>query len=377
MTTTPALLTPFRLGTLDLPNRVVMAPMTRSRAGAGEVPTPLNAEYYAQRASAGLLITEGAQVSAQGTGYPFTPGIHTPAQVAGWQDVTAAVHAKGGRIFLQLWHVGRASLPAYQPGGALPVGPSAIAAPGQTFTPDGLQDFVAPRALETAEIPGLIAQFRHGAELAKQAGFDGVEIHGANGYVFDQFLQDGANQRTDPYGGSFANRARLLLETAAAVIEVWGPGRVGVRLSPSGTMNGMSDSNPVALFEYVIDQLNALPLAYLHLMEPSAMAPVPAGSPLLPVVLPHFRTFYRGTLIANGGYDFATGNHAIENRQADLVSFGALFLANPDLPARFAVGAPLNAPDRQTMYGGGGPAGYTDYPFLSDAPVPPAPPGLS
>ena len=234
-----------------------------------------------------------------------------------------------------------------------------------------------PRALETAEIPALIAQFRHGAELAKEAGFDGVEIHGANGYLFDQFLQDGANQRPDQYGGSFENRARLLLETAAAVIEVWGPGRVGVRLSPSGTMNGVTDSNPVALFEFVITQLNALPLAYLHLMEPAAQPPLPAGSPLLPAVVPHFRPFYHGTLIANGGYDLETGNRLLAAGQADLVSFGVLFLANPDLPARFAAGAPLNAPDPRTLYGGGGAAGYTDYPFMSEAPAPAAPPAAT
>ena len=355
------LLTPFTLPPFALPNRLVLAPMARGRAGAGGVPTQLSADYFEQRAGAGLLITGGTAVSAQAIGTLGVPGIYTAAQVAGWQAVTGAVHERGGRIFMQLWHVGRMSHPLFQAGGALPVAPSAIAPAGQLLTPEGMRDFVIPRALETAELPGLIAQFQRGAELAKEADFDGVELHGADGYLFDQFLQDGANRRSDQYGGSFENRARLLLETAAAVVAVWGPGRVGVRLSPSSTANGMADANPIALFEYVVGRLNELPLAYLHLMEPTR--PVPAGSPRLPAGSAHFRPLYRGPLMTNGGYDFAKGNQAIADRQADLVSFGLLFLVNPDLPARFATGAPLNTPDSRTFFGSTA-AGYTDYPVL-------------
>ena len=357
------LLTPFTLAPFALPNRLVLAPMTRHRAGADGVPTQLSADYFEQRAAAGLLISGGTAVSAQAIGTLGVPGIYTAAQVAGWRDVAGAVHERGGRIFMQLWHVGRVSHPLFQAGGALPVAPSAIAPAGQLRTPEGMQDFVTPRALETAELPGLVAQFRHGAELAKEADFDGVELLGADGYLFDQFLQDGANQRLDQYGGSFENRARLLLETVAALVAVWGPGRVGVRLSPSGTANSIADANPVALFEYVVGRLNDLPLAYLHLREPAG--PVPAGSKLLPAVTSHFRPLYRGPLITNGGYDFAKGNQVIADRRADLVSFGWLFLANPDLVARFATNAPLNAPDPSTFFGGTA-AGYTDYPVLVD-----------
>ena len=272
---------PFTLGPLALPNRIVMAPMTRNRAGAGNAPVALNATYYAQRASAGLIVTEATQVSPQGLGYPGTPGIHSPEQVAGWKLVTEAVHRAGGRIFLQLWHVGRISHPALQPAGALPVAPSAIAPKGQAWTLDGMKDYVTPRALETAEIASVVDDYRRGARNARQAGFDGVEVHGANGYLIDQFLRDGSNKRTDRYGGSALNRARFLIEVTEAVIGEWGgAGRVGARLSPTNPYNDMSDSNPAATFATAVNELNQLGLAYLHIVEPAAGDPVPAISDL-------------------------------------------------------------------------------------------------
>src|SRR5258706_13364923 len=262
------LLAPVQLGPYTLPNRMVMAPMTRSRAVEGLVPAPFAATYYQQRASAGLIVTEGSQVSAQGVGYPNTPGVHSEAQVAGWKKVTAAVHERGGRIFLQLWHVGRISHPMLQLDGALPVAPSAIAAEGTVHTYSGPQPFVAPRALEIAEIPGIVEQFAHGARTALESGFDGVEIHGANGYIVDQFLRDGTNHRTDAYGGSVANRARFLVEVVEAVVGVWGGNRVGVRFSPTGAFNSMSDSDPVATFSHAAEALDRFGLAYLHVIEP-------------------------------------------------------------------------------------------------------------
>lgn len=356
------LLTPVRVGHETLPNRVVMSPMTRSRAGAGNVPVPLNATYYAQRASAGLIVTEATQVSPQGVGYPGTPGIHTPEQVAGWRLVTDAVHARGGHIFLQLWHVGRISHPTLQPDGALPVAPSAIAAEGKVFTAEGPQAFVEPRALETAEIPGIVEQFKLGAENALAAGFDGVEIHGANGYLLDQFLEDGTNQRTDEYGGSIENRARLMLEVTEAVAGVWGGHRVGIRLSPGGAFNSMRDSNPSATFGYVAGALNRFGLAYLHVVEPADLEPYKVdGVPMS--ATRHLRTLYQGTLITAAGYDFEKGNAVLATGDADLVGFGQLFLANPDLPERFAAGATLNQPDTSTFYGGDE-HGYTDYSAL-------------
>ncbi|QLE57595.1 alkene reductase [Nostoc sp. TCL26-01] len=358
--TSTDLFSPVQLGPYNLPNRVVMAPMTRNRAGEGNVPTALNATYYAQRATAGLIVTEGSQISPQGFGYPATPGIHSPEQIAGWQLVTDAVHSAGGRIFLQLWHTGRISHPSLQPDGALPVAPSAIAPAGNATTYTGSQPFVTPRALELAEILDVVEQFRQGAKNALVAGFDGVEIHGAFGYLIDQFLQDGTNQRTDAYGGSIENRARFLLEVTEAVCGIWGANRVGIKLSPSNTFNDIRDSDPEAIFSYAIATLDHFGLGYLHLMAASA-ADIRHGGKPIPVS--EFRSLYAGTIIANGGFDRETGNTAIAKGDADLVSFGILFLANPDLPKRLRLNTPLNPADRHTFYGGGE-KGYTDYPFL-------------
>ena len=353
------LLTPVQVGPYTLPNRIVMAPLTRNRAGEGNVPQDMNVQYYAQRASAGLIVAEGSQISAQAVGYPSTPGIHTQAQVEGWQKVTQAVHEQGGRIFLQLWHVGRISHPSLQPNGELPVAPSAIAPQGDAMTYEGMKPFVTPRALETAEIPGIIEQYRQAAKNALAAGFDGVEIHSANGYLLDQFLRDGSNQRTDHYGGSVENRARLLLEVTEAVTEVWGGDRVGIRLSPSGSFNDMHDSNPEALFRYVGSALNRFNLAYLHLVEPRADA-----NPDNPGIgAAFFRPLYHGTIISAGGYDKELGNAVLAQGEADLIAYGRWFISNPDLPKRFALDAPLNDYDRSTFYGGDA-HGYIDYPFL-------------
>jgi len=362
MNTNVNLLSPVKLGRYELPNRIVMAPLTRMRAAAGNVPTSLNATYYEQRASAGLIIAEATQVSPQGAGYPNTPGVYSPEQVAGWRLVTDAVRDRKGRIFLQLWHVGRISHPSLQPGGELPVAPSAIAPEGETTTYDGQKPFVTPRALATEEIPDIVEQYRKGAENALAAGFDGVEIHSANGYLLDQFLQDGTNKRTDKYGGSIENRARLLLEVTAAVVSVWGSDRVGVRLSPSGTFNSMHESNPEALFSYVASALNRFDLAYLHIIEPriDGNETVENSSNL---GVGYFRSIFNGTLIAAGGYDREEGNAVLASGDADLVAYGRLFIANPDLPERFALNAPLNEPDRSTFYGGTA-IGYTDYSIL-------------
>lgn len=351
------LFTPYTIGSLKLPQRVVMAPMTRNRAGPEQVPTALMAEYYAQRASAGLLITEATQASLQGYGYPNTPGIHTDAQVEGWRRVTDAVHARGGRIYLQMWHVGRISHPVMQPGGALPVAPSAIAAEGTLYTTEGPKAFVTPRALELGEIPGVIREFAEGARRAKDAGFDGVEVHGANGYLLDQFLRDGSNHRADAYGGSVEKRARLLLEVTEAIAGVLGADRVGVRLSPSNPFNSMSDSDPAGTFGYAAGALDTLGLAYLHVMAPVA-------DPETPRLLPLMRERFRGPLMVNGGHTLQSANAVIGDGLADLVSFGAPYLANPDLPERLLKGAPLNAPDKATFYGGDA-RGYTDYPALA------------
>ncbi len=362
MTTEKNLFTPVQLGRYELPNRIVMAPLTRNRAGDGNVPQPLNALYYQQRASAGLIISEASQVCPQGQGYPATPGIHSTEQVEGWKTVTQAVHERGGRIFLQLWHVGRISHPSFQPEGALPVAPSAIQPKGDAMTYEGMQPFVTPRALELDEIPGIIDQYRQGAKNALEAGFDGVEVHGANGYLLDQFLRDGTNHRTDAYGGSLENRARLLLEVTQAVVEVWGSDRVGVRLSPSSTFNDMADSDPQTTFSYAIQALNAFNLAYLHLIEPSEADLRYGGTP---IPTREFRPLYNGTLMVNWDYDQAMGHQAIASGDADLVSYGKLFIANPDLPRRFKENAPLNEPNPGTFYGGGA-EGYTDYPSLED-----------
>ncbi len=360
----PNLFTPLRLGPYELENRFVMAPLTRNRAGPGNVPRDMNAEYYAQRASAGLIITEATQISPQGVGYPGTPGIHSPEQIDGWSRVTDAVHARGGRIFLQLWHVGRISHPSLQPDGALPVAPSAIKPDGDAITFDGPQPFVTPRALETGEIPGIIADYRAAAVNALAAGFDGVEVHAANGYLLDQFLRDGTNRRTDAYGGSIENRARLLLEVIEAVAEVWGGDKVGVRLSPINSFNSISDSDPDTTFSYVANQLNRFGLAYLHAVERD-FADLPGENGYDKRKL---RAAFDGLYIANGGYDHLRGDWAVGSKAADLVAFGKLFIANPDLPERLALNAPLNEPDPATFYGGNE-TGYTDYPALEPAPA--------
>ena len=362
MSTNISLLSPYKLGHLELPNRIVMAPLTRNRAGEGNVPHQLNATYYVQRASAGLIITEASQVSPQGQGYPYTPGIHSQEQVEGWKLVTDAVHQQGGRIFLQLWHVGRISHPDFQPNGELPLAPSAIAPKGQVVTYEGMKPYVTPRALETSEIPEIIEQYRQGAENALAAGFDGVEIHGANGYLLDQFLRDGTNQRTDNYGGSVENRARLLLEVTEAVVGVWGAKRVGVRLSPSGTFNDMQDSNPLATFGYAAQALNQFDLVYLHIFE-AIEADIRHGGTVVPTS--HIRDRYHGTLIVNGGYTREKGDAVLAKGEAELVAFGTLFISNPDLPRRIALNAPLNEADTTTFYGGGE-KGYTDYPTVEE-----------
>ena len=360
MTSDSPLFQPFTLGDLHLPNRVLMAPMTRSRAGAGNVATPLTATYYAQRASAGLIISEATQVAPEGQGYISTPGIYSPEQEAGWRVVTDAVHAAGGRIYAQLWHVGRISHTSFQPGGAAPVAPSAITAPGQSYTAEGPQPFSEPRALETEEIAGVVAQYAHGAKVAIAAGFDGVELHAANGYLIDQFLRDGTNHRTDRYGGSIPNRLRFLQEVVEAVAEFVPRDRIGVRLSPGGTFNGMSDSDPEPLFIAAAAALTEQKVGYLHLID--AVAGMMAGPRRYAAALrPHFP----GPLILNGGFTTETAEEALRSGLADLIAFGVPFLANPDLPRRLALGAPLNPPDFSTFYSGGE-KGYADYPALAD-----------
>jgi len=346
----------IQLGKLILPNRIVMAPMTRNRAPEN-IPTDLMAEYYAQRTSAGLIITEGAQISEQGIGYPATPGIHTTEQVEGWKKITSAVHHKGGRIFCQLWHCGRISHPDYH-GGEQPVAPSVIKPAGQAFTYEGLKDFVTPRALKPDEIPGIIGQYRHAAACAMQAGFDGVEIHSANGYLIDQFLRDGTNHRTDAYGGPIENRVRLLLEVTEAVRSEIGAGKVGIRISPVNAFNDIHDSNPRELFNHVATVLSELQPAYLHVVEVTM-----TGEVSQVVEMREIRQHFNGLYIANGGYDKTRGDAAIADGAADLVAFGVPFLANPDLPERFRRDAPLNEADPSTFYGGDE-HGYTDYPAL-------------
>ena len=351
---------PIAVGDLELPNRIVMAPLTRGRAGAEQIPNDLMVEYYRQRASAGLIISEATQISPQGAGWVGAPGIHEPAQVAGWQRVTDAVHGQGGRIFLQLWHMGRASHPDFH-GGKLPVAPSAIAINGDSIhTPLGKKAYVAPRALELEEIPGVVQQYARATRLAQAAGFDGVEIHGANGYLIDQFLRDRSNQRTDRYGGSIENRVRFLLEVTEAVVGAWTADRVGIRLSPTNPYNDQRDRDPTALFTHAARELNRLGLAYLHLLEavPGHMLAGPG-----PRVGPEMRKIFQGTLMVNGGYTAISGAAAIRDGEADLIAYGIPFLANPDLVERFRSGAPLNRPDFATFYTSGA-KGYTDYPAL-------------
>jgi N-ethylmaleimide reductase len=357
------LLEPFNLKHLQLKNRMVMAPMTRSRAGSVNAPTELNAVYYAQRASAGLIISEAAQVSRQGVGYIGTPGIHTEEQVFGWKRVTKAVHDAGGRIFCQLFHGGRISHPDLQVDGHDPVAPSAVQADSKTFTAEGVVPTPPPRALATDEIPGVAEQFRHAAQCAMKAGFDGVEIHAANGYLIDQFLQDGSNKRTDRYGGSVENRARFLLEVTRAVTDACGSNRVGVHVSPVSNFNDMSDSDRSVLFVYVAEQLSRFDLAYLHVVEVD-LTNSDTVTDELTARARKLRDAFNGTYIANGSFDRDRAEATLVSGDADLISFGRAFLANPDLPKRFEQGAPVNEADTSTFYGGDE-AGYTDYPFMN------------
>lgn len=339
-----------------------MAPMTRSRAGEGNVPTDLMAKYYKQRASAGLIITEGTQISQQGVGYPWTPGIHTKEQIEGWEKITKAVHEEGGHIFAQIWHVGSISHPIYH-NGDKPVAPSAVKPEGETFTAKGMKEYVTPRALNTDEIPGIVEDYANAARNAVKAGFDGVEIHGANGYLIEQFIKDGTNKRDDQYGGNTENRSRFALEVVEAVTDAIGEEKTGIRFSPVGRSQGISDSNPKETYSYLLKQLNKYDLAFVHLMEP--MEDV-SNLPNYPKkVTEFFRPFYDGTLITNAGFDQESGNQTIENGTADLVAYGRLFLANPDLPERFAAHAELNEPNPDTFYGGDE-KGYTDYPFMDE-----------
>ncbi len=357
------LLSPATLATLELPNRMIMAPLTRCRAGDRYIPQSINAVYYAQRASAGLIISEATQVARNGIGYPNTPGIYTSEQVEGWKQVTDAVHAKGGRIFLQLWHAGRVAHPSLLPPGEIPIAPSAIPANCMADTVEGQQPHVTPRALALEEIPEIVAQFQQGARNAVAAGFDGVEIHSANGYLLDQFLQDNSNQRSDEYGGSVENRVRLLLEVVQAVVEVWGKGKVGVRLSPSSTFNDMKDSNPMATFSYVADALNQFGLGYLHMVEPRIQGNVTIAEDGKGLGAKFFRSIFQGSIVTAGGYTRDTGEAMLQENSADFIAYGRLFLANPDLPKRFALNATLNRYDRNTFYTNSE-RGYTDYPAI-------------
>jgi N-ethylmaleimide reductase len=356
------LLEKTKIGSIELKNRVVMAPMTRSRATAEGLVTKATVLYYKQRATAGLIISEGVNISEQALGSPYTPGIYSHAQIEAWRNVTEAVHAEGGKIFMQLWHTGRVSHSSIK-NGELPVAPSAIRIEGQKhFTPTGMQDYEVPRALETQEVKKIIKQYGIAAQNAKDAGFDGVELHGAFGYLPNQFLVDSANKRTDEYGGSIENRSRFVLEIMQELVKVWGDGKAGIKLSPSIPINAMIDSDPKSLFTYLISELNKLPLAYLHLMN----ALVPLND------LPHYPTdvfaafggLFDKPIIANGRFSRDSAEQEILNRRAQLVSFGALYVANPDLVKRFELNEGYNEPDRSAFYGGGE-KGYTDYPILN------------
>ncbi len=363
------LFSPLRLGPYQLKHRVILAPLTRMRAAQpGNVPNELNTEYYAQRASnGGLLVTEATQVSPRGQGYPATPGIHSPEQIAGWKRITQAAHDKGSLIFLQLWHVGRISHPSHQPDGGLPVAPSPVRPKGNAITATWQQLlFETPRELALSEIPSIVDEYRVGARNALAAGFDGVELHAANGYLIDQFLRDGVNKRTDRYGGSSENRSRFLLEVLDAVSEVFRADRVGIRLSPFGTYNDMSDSNPSALFAHVLRELAAKQIAYVHLIEARQDEELHAASAIDSGIAPtaaHFRPYFPGVFIGAGGFTRDSANEAIASGVVDAVAFGRQFIANPDLPRRFELGVELNPYDRATFYGGSE-KGYTDYPAL-------------
>jgi N-ethylmaleimide reductase len=353
---------PFKLGPITLPNRLVMAPLTRNRAVAGLVPSLLAIEYYGQRASAGLLITEASQVSQQGQGYQDTPGIYSQEQVAGWRKITQRVHARGGRIFIQIWHVGRISHTSLQPGGGAPVGPSAIRAKGKTFVGGQFTDISEPRALALEEIPGIIETFKRAIANALAAGFDGVEIHGANGYLLDQFAKDGSNRRSDAYGGSIENRAKLMREVSKAVTAEAGAERTGIRISPVTPANDISDSNPQPLFDYIVDGLEALKLVYIHVIEGATGGP----RDIAPFDYASLRRRFKRAYIANNGYDVELATKQLVANAADLIAFGKPFISNPDLVERLKKGAPLNEWDKATFYGGGA-KGYTDYPTLKAA----------
>jgi N-ethylmaleimide reductase len=356
------LFTPIQIGPYRLSHRVAMAPLTRMRSDPGDIPSELMVEYYKQRTTkGGLIISEASPVSTRGNGYAGAPGIYSDTQIAGWQRVTDAVHAKGGRIFQQLWHVGRQSHVDLQPNGDAPVAPSAIAAEGYAYSKRGEVPFSMPRALALHEIPAIIEEFRSGAERALRAGFDGVEIHGANGYLPDQFLQDGTNKRTDEYGGPIENRARFMLEVTQAAISVWGADRVGVRIAPSGTYGSMSDSDPAATFGYVTTELDRLGIAYLHVVEPRIKGTEEIAHGKAPIAAQHLRPKFSRTLIAAGGFTPASAEAVVTFGDADLVAFGRHFISNPDLPERIRQDLPLTRYDRSTFYGGDA-RGYTDYP---------------
>jgi N-ethylmaleimide reductase len=354
------LFSPFRLGDLELKNRIAMAPLTRNRASQGsDAPTELNAEYYRQRATAGLIIAEATQISQQGQGYIHTPGIYTEAQAAGWKKVTQAVHAEGGHIFLQLWHVGRISHVSLQPNEAAPVAPSAIAAQTKTFIATGFADVSTPRALETTEIPGIVADYARAAENAKIAGFDGVEIHAANGYLLEQFLKDGTNKRTDAYGGSIENRARFPLEVVDAVCRVWDKSRVGIRLSPVSPFNDIQVSDPEKIYSYLVRELSARGLGFIHVVEGATGGP----RDIEPFDFVGLRKNFNGAYIANNGYTRELAIEALRDGRVDLIAFGKSYISNPDLVERLRRNAPLNELDAATLYGGDA-KGYTDYPRL-------------
>ena len=352
----------IQLGSLTLQNRVFMAPTTRNRAHTDGVHSELAVTYYAQRASAGLIIAEATQISPMGQGYVNTPGIYSPQQVRAWRNIVDAVHEKNGRIFLQLWHVGRISHSSLLPNNAQPVAPSAIRANSQTFIATGRADVSEPRALTASEIQATVADYRAAAQNAKEAGFDGVEIHAANGYLIDQFLQSGANQRTDEYGGSVVNRIRFLSQVAQAVCEVWAPSRIGVRLSPRGTFNDMSDNDPETTFMAAVEAISALKLGYLHIVESSPGDPPP--SPEFASLFSRMRHSWYGVYVANGGFDGPDGEVAVQSGRVDAIAYGRYFIANPDLPRRLQLRAALNEPDPTSFYGGGA-AGYTSYPALA------------
>lgn len=366
----PGLFAPLKIGNLELPNRIVMAPLTRSRAGEGNVPTEMNVEYYRQRASAGLIITEATQISQQGQGYAWTPGIHSSAQIVGWSKVAEAVHEAGGRMFLQLWHVGRISHPVFQPDGALPVAPTAMPVPGKTFIIDDngegvWADVPVPQELDIAGIKAIVADYAQAARNAILAGMDGVEIHAANGYLIDQFINSASNRRTDLYGGSIENRVRFLLEVVDAVTAAVGAERVAVRLTPMGRFMGMGDETPEETFGHIATALSRYGLAYLHIVEPSTLG-IETDTEMDPrwdAIVRQIRSLYAGTIVLAGGYGQASAERALGEGRGDAVAFGKLFIANPDLPERFSVGAALNEADRGSFFGGDA-RGYVDYPTI-------------